>query len=1272
MYSDWYRKDGQGLRGHILVGSTSRGGHVAFFLLGMCLCINAMAGAGSGDSPIGTLDTVPPRLDSIWTPSLSSIHVVFSEPMLKPEVLSPTSYYLFGAGAGSASILPDLVFGTGPYTLSWITGEMVPGEEIMVVVSSLQDAVGNPIDPGTPEDHVASAIVSDAAPVFWDVTADPPQAAVGDLMTITFTSSEPLDGLPTVTVNGNAATFTGSTDGMTFTYQYLILDIDPLGSATIEVSGLDFVGQLGSASETTALEIVEPTPLGWWPVVAAFVLAGALLVALRRRKRSALLILLLLASPWALAAGPIVSDVAFVQHSNGAGGTQVVISYDLYSNEGLCDITVTLSKDGGQDGFPFAVTSVTGDLTDIGTGTDKQIIWDIAADYPNENISQARLRVTAETQIEADYSDWEAPYPAWIWAYLQSCENNLKRWGLIFNMFANEQRGEVYPRLSDTGGLLMIRKDDVYPEYCSDMRMLRCPGRVDDAEDNIWDDDHYVYLGYLLTCDADVVAFAGAYANEIMAGGDFSDNLPGPTAYAGSIYRLREGVEAVLVDDPSDEGQLAAARATIPVMFDWPDNHQEGWGGNVLYLDGHVEFQPYPGEFPMTEATISILANLAGYTPPTEWRTPYDTPYWPTQDPYGFVTRCHNHLVSMSLLCRAFANENHMEKWPPLSSEGGRLMMDADSIYPEYLTNPAVALCPGVPEGSPPPHLDDRDYVYFGYVLTNDEDAQAFATAYQDQVAAGGDFTADLPGSSSYGTKFYRLREGIERFLITDINNPPEVVISRSHIPVIMEWPDNHENLTGGHVLYMDGHTEWLDYPGDFPMSETTVSVFAGLAGRVSKTDWADPEPVYLPENDPYRFAAQCGNNCAKIGAAFKIFARDDQNNGFFPMLSDEPGRLMFRHEDMYPDYLTNPGTLVCPGPEEQDPEPYFDDTHYVYLGYLLTCDEDVTGFANAYADEMAGDRDFSGNLPGTVSYGEGDTIYRLREGVERFLITDINNPPAVVIAASHIPVLIEWPDHHEGFSGGHVLYFDGHVEWKEYPGEWPMTEATIGTLDALAHWPKTTAWASRDFSWTDDPYNQALCQHNMLCLVNGMLFFDYHYGTFPALSNVASTLMYTASEMDPYFLDNTVRLNCPGSISAFAAPAIDDQSYAYLGYMVLNEADLQAFANAYSAEIAGGGDFSSDLPASASYGEGDTLYRLRSGVDRLAIEDINNPAASYVGLHEIPVLIEWPDNHGPLRGGNVTYLDGHTEWLAYPSEFPMTEAAMQILTTLAGRPDIE
>ncbi|MBI2425858.1 MAG: hypothetical protein HYV27_23740 [Candidatus Hydrogenedentes bacterium] len=69
------------------------------------------------------------------------------------------------------------------------------------------------------------------------------------------------------------------------------------------------------------------------------------------------------------------------------------------------------------------------------------------------------------------------------------------------------------------------------------------------------------------------------------------------------------------------------------------------------------------------------------------------------------------------------------------------------------------------------------------------------------------------------------------------------------------------------------------------------------------------------------------------------------------------------------------------------------------------------------------------------------DTAYRLREGIERFFITDINNPSGSATAQSAIA--IQWDaiaggaamfNHVPG--GANVLYMDGHVAYIRYTGE--------------------------------------------------------------------------------------------------------------------------------------------------------------------------------------------------------------------------------------------
>jgi len=89
------------------------------------------------------------------------------------------------------------------------------------------------------------------------------------------------------------------------------------------------------------------------------------------------------------------------------------------------------------------------------------------------------------------------------------------------------------------------------------------------------------------------------------------------------------------------------------------------------------------------------------------------------------------------------------------------------------------------------------------------------------------------------------------------------------------------------------------------------------------------------------------------------------------------------------------------------------------------------------------------------TNQGDSYTLRRLREGIERFFITDINNPAGSTVAQSELPVMWDrWTatngsgstvagyNHIPG--GSNCLYMDGHVEWVKQGDKYPVP--TIGT----------------------------------------------------------------------------------------------------------------------------------------------------------------------------------------------------------------------------------
>ena len=85
-----------------------------------------------------------------------------------------------------------------------------------------------------------------------------------------------------------------------------------------------------------------------------------------------------------------------------------------------------------------------------------------------------------------------------------------------------------------------------------------------------------------------------------------------------------------------------------------------------------------------------------------------------------------------------------------------------------------------------------------------------------------------------------------------------------------------------------------------------------------------------------------------------------------------------------------------------------------------------------------------------------------------------------------------------------------------------------------------------------------------------------------------------------------------------------------------------------------------------------ETVYRLRERIERFFITDINNPAASAKAQSEIAVMYDQVNtnvkdfNHIP-GGGNVVYMDGHVEFLKFPSEYPVSRAWSQFMTLIGA-----
>ncbi|MBN2309821.1 MAG: type II secretion system protein [Candidatus Hydrogenedentes bacterium] len=248
-----------------------------------------------------------------------------------------------------------------------------------------------------------------------------------------------------------------------------------------------------------------------------------------------------------------------------------------------------------------------------------------------------------------------------------------------------------------------------------------------------------------------------------------------------------------------------------------------------------------------------------------------------------YVASCQSNLKQLGLVCKMFANESDGGLWPhmrgncpwqagttdpPAGCTNARTAfefgIDFGQVYPEYLTDPTILVCPGkyhMPGQDPciysvkddgsgtcqynnyASHVE-HSYLFLGYVLdqVDDGDPQVeipgagFSAAAQlhemmeklrpamddddstDTILEEDLEEVDAATGNGGATTIRRLREGVERFMITDINNPAAAGRIQSELPVM--WGDirveqggklgyNHE-VGGSNVLYMDGHVQFL------------------------------------------------------------------------------------------------------------------------------------------------------------------------------------------------------------------------------------------------------------------------------------------------------------------------------------------------------------------------------------------------------------------------------------------------------------------------------
>ena len=282
---------------------------------------------------------------------------------------------------------------------------------------------------------------------------------------------------------------------------------------------------------------------------------------------------------------------------------------------------------------------------------------------------------------------------------------------------------------------------------------------------------------------------------------------------------------------------------------------------------------------------------------------------------------CQNNLKQFGLSLKMYSNESQGGRYPPIQHQpvgyaGALLTPKCYAVYPEYVTDPNIYVCPSSANHKiddmyyndanktpilaryHPVHRDTGQdwwhatwsYMYLGWVFDkcNETDPTinpSFIINILSQLpgvtinpeqfnrevipvqflnffvrlftmtpnflecsvpfdpvvvkALDGDIGGLPEGSGNGGgtsTTIHRLREGVERFMITDINNPAASSLAQSEVWIMFDLlsanaADFNHVPGGANVLYMDGHVSFTRYPS----MKAPVSRSTSLAMSVAK-----------------------------------------------------------------------------------------------------------------------------------------------------------------------------------------------------------------------------------------------------------------------------------------------------------------------------------------------------------------------------------------------------------------------------------------------------
>lgn len=193
---------------------------------------------------------------------------------------------------------------------------------------------------------------------------------------------------------------------------------------------------------------------------------------------------------------------------------------------------------------------------------------------------------------------------------------------------------------------------------------------------------------------------------------------------------------------------------------------------------------------------------------------------------------CQNNLKQLGIVLKMYAGE-HKGSFPPLSPIPDNWLMDMHAVYPEYLTDSNILICPDSPFSAAhsfqsqssgagnPDCVSSLFYIYTGFAIFCDEQALALFAEY-------GDRRQELVESTSLDLQVPDW-SGSDRTRFPGVAGMP-VIWDR----VPLREDEFAHTPSGINVLHQDGHVEFVKYSAYnnsnfFPATRASAETFGSV-----------------------------------------------------------------------------------------------------------------------------------------------------------------------------------------------------------------------------------------------------------------------------------------------------------------------------------------------------------------------------------------------------------------------------------------------------------